>query len=326
MSERTWHRSLYWRIGLGIILLLLLMLLLQAGAVIFTLSRAPIEQPVRLLQRVAVTTAVELERALAREPDLDLRAFLAERFPASPPAVAIVLRDGEVIALPRDPLPNEIRDAVRDGSSAAASARASTGAGARRVAGGPGAPGSRRLAPRAPPPLPRAFGMAPVRVDGEPFAAVVVMPSRPLTGVLRDFGPVLIALALLLTLGGTAVAVVLVFGPAHRRLRGLELAAERLGAGDQSARAPSDGGDEIAAVAAAFNAMADKVTRHVAAVEAADRGRRQLLADVSHELMTPLTSMRGYLETLRMTEVALDEGTRERYLGVRSTRRCASSG
>jgi two-component system, OmpR family, sensor kinase len=316
MSERTWHRSLYWRLGLGIILLLLIMLLLQAGAVIFTLSRAPIEQPVRLLQRVAVTTAVELERALAREPDLDLRAFLAERFPASPPAVAIVLRDGEVIALPRDPLPNEIRDAVRErlergGFSPRFDRRER---GEWRAGQEPPDPGDWR--PGRLPLLPRAFGMAPVRVDGEPFAAVVVMPSRPLTGVLRDFGPVLIALALLLTLGGTAVAVVLVFGPAHRRLRGLELAAERLGAGDQSARAPSDGGDEIAAVAAAFNAMADKVTRHVAAVEAADRGRRQLLADVSHELMTPLTSMRGYLETLRMTEVALDEGTRARYLGV----------
>jgi signal transduction histidine kinase len=41
-----------------------------------------------------------------------------------------------------------------------------------------------------------------------------------------------------------------------------------------------------------------------------------LLADVSHELMTPLTAMRGYVETLSMQELRLDAATRERYLGI----------
>src|SRR5262249_31592503 len=46
--------------------------------------------------------------------------------------------------------------------------------------------------------------------------------------------------------------------------------------------------------------------------------RRQLLADVSHELTTPVTAMRGYLETLAMPELTLDEATRARYLGIMS--------
>src|SRR5205823_11743108 len=109
---------------------------------------------------------------------------------------------------------------------------------------------------------------------------------------------------------------VLIFGPARRRLLQLETAARKLGGGDLSARAPARGGDEIAAVASAFNAMADDLSARAAALAESDRVRRQLLADVSHELTTPITAMRGYLETLTMPELTLDAATRIRYLNI----------
>jgi signal transduction histidine kinase len=107
-----------------------------------------------------------------------------------------------------------------------------------------------------------------------------------------------------------------IFGPARRRLRGVENAARRLGSGDLSARAPARGGDEVAAVARAFNAMADDLADRAEALAASDKARRQLLADVSHELNTPVTAMRGYLETLRMPDFPLDDATRARYLDI----------
>ena len=62
--------------------------------------------------------------------------------------------------------------------------------------------------------------------------------------------------------------------------------------------------------------MADDLSARADALAASDRVRRQLLADVSHELTTPVTAMRGYLETLTMPELTLDEATRARYLAI----------
>jgi two-component system sensor histidine kinase BaeS len=96
----------------------------------------------------------------------------------------------------------------------------------------------------------------------------------------------------------------------------VQSATERLGAGDLDARAPEQGGDEVTAVARSFNQMAGELAHRTRALEGADATRRKLLADVSHELMTPLTAMRGYLETLSMSELQIDAPTRERYLQI----------
>ena len=110
---------------------------------------------------------------------------------------------------------------------------------------------------------------------------------------------------------GAGGAALLIFRPAHRRLRTLEQAARALGEGRTDVRAVEAGGDEVSALAQAFNRMADDLGARAAALAASDRARRQLLADVSHELMTPLAAVRGYTETLAMPELNLDVSTRQ---------------
>jgi signal transduction histidine kinase len=157
---------------------------------------------------------------------------------------------------------------------------------------------------------------APILVGGELAGVVVVPPQAPFGFLLGRFAPILAAVAAGVLLVGAVLATVVVFGPARRRLRSLESAARRLGGGDLTARAPDRGGDEIAAVAQAFNAMADDLGARASALAESDRVRRQLLADVSHELTTPVTAMRGYLETLTMPELTLDAATKVRYLTI----------
>jgi two-component system sensor histidine kinase BaeS len=134
--------------------------------------------------------------------------------------------------------------------------------------------------------------------------------------VLGDAARLLSLPGTLVLLAATAVAAVVIFAPARRRLRALEEAAERFGGGQLDARAPEGGRDEIARVAGAFNRMADELKARTDAVRTGDRLRRQMLADISHELRTPLTTMRGYLDTLEMSDLTLDEDTRRRYLGT----------
>ena len=151
---------------------------------------------------------------------------------------------------------------------------------------------------------------------------VLVLESRP-TGISHDLGRLLSLPSTLVLIVTTVVVALVVFNPARRRLAALEHAAQRLGEGDLSARASQAGGDEIARVAAAFNRMAGELETRDAALRTSDALRRQMMADVSHELKTPLTAMRGYIETLRMPDVALDAGRRDRYFDTidRETRR-----
>jgi two-component system sensor histidine kinase BaeS len=168
---------------------------------------------------------------------------------------------------------------------------------------------------------------APVIVDGR-FVGLVLVLMRPPAqppgiGLPRELRVLLSLPSTILLTAAAAIVAMVLFYPARRRLRALEHAAQRLGEGDLGARAPQKGGDEIARVAAAFNHMAEELETRDAALRTSDALRRQMMADVSHELKTPLTAMRGYIETLRMPEITLDVERRDRYFDTidRETRR-----
>ena len=79
----------------------------------------------------------------------------------------------------------------------------------------------------------------------------------------------------------------------------LSVVARRLGGGDLSQRVPTRGRDEIGELGSTFNEMAG-------ALEQAERQRRTMTADIAHELRTPLSNVRGYLEAIKNGIVAPD--------------------
>jgi signal transduction histidine kinase len=115
---------------------------------------------------------------------------------------------------------------------------------------------------------------------------------------------------------GTSTAALLIFKPTHSRLKSLQNAARAVGSGEAGVRAPESGGDEVTLLAHSFNEMAAGLEQRTQQLMTVDESRRRLLADVSHELMTPLAAIRGYVETMAMPGLKLDEATRRRYLQI----------
>jgi len=314
-EPRRWYRSLYWRIALGFIAFLAAMLMAQGGLFLWLSTQRDDALPPRLLADLAALVAEELGDAAERAPATDLAALAEERFRELGRPAALVLPDGRVVAGEIEPPPPMVRmtvDRLRAGAAAWSDrpARGPRGRGGMTDRGGEGRPDAPRR-PGAPP-----WAVAPVRAGGAVVAAVLVARGRPPGAVARELAPWLaLGLAVLLA-SGTALASLAVFRPAQARLRDLEDAARRFGAGDLTARALERGGDEVASVAGAFNRMADEAAAREAALVEADRARRQLLADVTHELRTPLTAIRGYAETLTLPAFAPASTDGQRFVHI----------
>lgn len=122
----------------------------------------------------------------------------------------------------------------------------------------------------------------------------------------------------------SAYALVTTIGPAHLlgrgltgRIEGIEAAARRLATGELGARVPEAGSDEVANLAREFNRMADALQSANTQRDRVERSRRDLFAAISHDLRTPLASIRVMVEAMQ-DGVVDDDATRTRYLATAS--------
>ena len=171
----------------------------------------------------------------------------------------------------------------------------------------------------------KVFTAAPVTEDGglEGFLYIVLGGERydDIARVIHTsyiFKSALVVLLVALTvalLGG-----LMAFGVLTRRLRLLGDTMRGYAAGAKEGNrtkpypAKSPASDEIDELGNQFNIMAGQIDMQIAELKRMDSLRREMVANVSHDLRTPLTTMRGYLDTLLLQGDALPQSERRQYL------------
>ena len=278
-----WPRGLYRRIAVGFVALIALVLLTQAITFVWlfqSMNNASSDDDLRQ-QAVTWTRAIsaDLGRALESSRASDLARRL-EQLDATR-RVFVIFRDGQVIG----PAPERVVKVVNDDFG---------------------------LVPPSGP-LPNGwersvYGAFPLRVHGNVIGVVGMAPRS----ALQRYGPLLAAAGIILLFAAVPTFSIAVVRPIKHRLHQLQSAAKQLERGELGTRLDIKGTDEVAELAAAFNSMADELERRTTALQTSDRLRRQLVADVSHELMTPLTAVLGHLETLSMEDLRIDERERRK--------------
>jgi signal transduction histidine kinase len=176
----------------------------------------------------------------------------------------------------------------------------------------------------------KVFSAAPLSVDDRDVGYVYVVLQGEehdalavRLGTGNVLGTTLWSMALVAVLG--LVAGLAAFRLITRPLRTLTAAVRGFDTGNvesteglRSSVPPRrrSGGDEIATLEQAFWQMASRIDDQWRELTAQDQQRRELVANISHDLRTPLTSLHGYLETLLVKADTLTDAERRRYLEI----------
>ncbi len=299
--KRLRPRSLLWTFA-GVFLLVLVVATIVQGVFAVTILRP-------IADRLQQSTLEDLARDAARE----------------------------LASLPGNPTQGQIREILREYSSIESGARLTfRGTDGEIVASRPGPFNRMNPPPGLAPPdegqdstRGRRWGRRLWEIQSDKRLMTAVMPVETTEGVIgevvamsprrgislrRQHSPwhILFILPVAIVLAGAGGFII--FRYLLRRIRALEHLALQVAEGDLSVRVEHSGRDEIDRVGEQLNRMTESLAQSRERVERMDKQRRQLLADISHELSTPLTSIRGYAETLQRPDIPISDDERRQYL------------
>lgn len=157
----------------------------------------------------------------------------------------------------------------------------------------------------------KPFSAAPMKIAGDQGYIYVILRGRDfdrsLEMIRNSYYLRTGFFTLLLVFIATFILGLMLFSLLTRRLRRLGEAVKSFETGDYSQRVTVSGTDEIAALGRTFNDMAQSVENSI-------QQRNDLIANISHDLRSPLTSIRGHLETVLLKDDRLTREERREYL------------
>jgi len=99
-----------------------------------------------------------------------------------------------------------------------------------------------------------------------------------------------------------------------RSLRDIVVTVKKFDKGDYVHKIPIRSRGELAELASTINIMADTMLRNIEELKEVDKLRRDLIANISHDIRTPIAVIHGYIETLIIKSNTLDAKKQEEYL------------
>jgi len=171
------------------------------------------------------------------------------------------------------------------------------------------------------PDSPKIFSVAEIVEDGQMKGYMyIILASTQYTSTVAalensfilKIGVRTLLIAFLLTsiLGLLAIYII------TRNLNKIIAAFQRFKAGNHSVRIDMKSGGELANVADTFNSMAETIQQNIIQLKSVEELRKELIANVSHDLRSPIASIQGFAETILLKEKNISEEERKKYLEI----------
>lgn len=174
----------------------------------------------------------------------------------------------------------------------------------------------------------KVFSAAPLSVNGRQVGFIYVvllgeahdlLAARGSADAVLKTALLSIGMVGLLCLAAGLVAFTLITRPLRRLTESVRQFDMHGAPSEMPERSPdvaNHSRDEIAVLDAAYRQMVLRISEQWEALTRQDQERRELIANISHDLRTPLSSLHGYLETLLLKDASLEPAERRRYLGI----------
>lgn len=167
----------------------------------------------------------------------------------------------------------------------------------------------------------KPFSVAPIAIMGEEgcYLYIILGGEKYQTAFTMLQGSYIgrsLAIGLLLSLLLSSIVGLFLFRQVTKRFRSISQGVAAFERGEFQRRINVSGKDEIGELAHSVNNMAGTITKQVDELKRVDLLRRELIANVSHDLRSPLASIQGYLETVLLKGEGLNDEDRTEYIGT----------
>lgn len=171
------------------------------------------------------------------------------------------------------------------------------------------------------PGLEKIFSVAPVISSGVPSGYIyIVLASEEYDAVSKSLTQnylLQVGLrAIILTLLATLLLGLIIIRVITNNFTRIIEVMQKFRQGDLTARVKVKSAGDVNQVADIFNEMADILTKNIEKLKEVEVLRRELIANVSHDLRTPISIIQGYIETLQIKADTLTDAERKRYLNT----------